>query len=59
MRRHLLLNSIGESMLDIRKIQYRMRLGGVLEEASAVKKYGGKYARHTQNTIQNASWGCS
>ena len=50
-RRHLLLKSIGESMLDIRKIQRGMRLGGVLEKASAVKKYGGKYAQHTKNTI--------
>ena len=50
-RRHLLLKSMGESMLNIRKIQCRMRLGGVLEEASAVRKYGAKYAQHTKNTI--------
>ena len=50
-RRHLLLKSMAENMLNIRKIQCRMRLGGVLEEASAVKKYWGKYARHTKNTI--------
>ena len=50
-RGHLLLKSMGESMLNIRKIQCRMRLGGVLEEASAVRKYGAKYAQHTKNTI--------
>ena len=50
---------MAEITLNIRKIQRGMRLSGVLEEASAGKKYGGKHARHTQNTIQNASWGCS
>ena len=28
-----------------------MRLGGVREEASAVKKYWRKYAQHMKNTI--------
>ena len=51
MRRHLLLKSMAEITLNIRKIQRGMRLGGVLEEASAVRKYGAKYAQHTKNTI--------
>ena len=42
-RRHLLLKSMGESMLNIRKIQCGMRFGGIREEASAVKKFGRKY----------------
>ena len=50
-RRHLLLKSMGESMPNIRKIQCRMHLVGVREEATAVKKPGGKYALHTKNTI--------
>ena len=50
-RGHLLLKSMAESMLNIREIQCRIRLGGVLEEASAVKKYWGKYAQHTKNTM--------
>ena len=47
----MLSKSMGKNMLNIRNIQCTMRLGGVLEEASAVKKYWGKYARHTKNTI--------
>ena len=38
-------------MLNIRKIQYRLRHGRVWEEESIAEKVFEKYAEHTKNTI--------